>query len=100
MSLSAMSWHLPFYRTSQHLSDFSYSVYLVHFPVLVFALSLCYQVIGSGIRMPFHLGAFLWYLTVLMLSFLASWIISLFTEKKTPVLRSLIYQVLKIEAKP
>jgi hypothetical protein len=35
-----------------------------------------------------------------MLSFLASWIISLFTEKKTPVLRSLIYQVLKIEAKP
>jgi len=100
MSLSAMPWHLPFYRFSQHCADFSYSVYLVHFPVLVFTLSLTYQFIGSGIRMPFHLGAFLWYLAVLILSILVSWSISLVTEKKTPVLRGLIYQAFKIEVKP
>jgi len=100
MSLSAMSWHLPFYRFSQHCADFSYSVYLVHFPVLVFTLSLAYQFIGSGIRMPFHLGSFLWYSAVLILSILVSWIISIVTEKKTPVLRGLIYQAFKIEVKP
>ncbi len=100
ISLSAIPWNLPCYRFSKHFADFSYSVYLVHFPVLVFTLSLAYQFIGSGIRMPFHLGAFLWYLSVFMLSILVSWIISLFTEKKTPILRAFIYQVFKIEVKP
>jgi len=94
VSMAGLEWRLPWFRQSAYLSDFSYSVYLIHFPVIIFFLSVGFEVFGFGIRMPFEALGLVWYFGIFFVALLMSWLVSLFTERKTARLRRLSYFLL------
>jgi peptidoglycan/LPS O-acetylase OafA/YrhL len=96
VSLAGCKWRFPWYRLSACLAEFSYSVYLIHFPVLMFMLSVAFEISGFGIRIPFGAVGFCWYSLVFVVAILASWLISLFTESKTTDLRSMLYRLFRV----
>lgn len=81
---------------AHYFADFSYSVYLIHFPVLVFSLSFVYWVLGFGIRMPFGVFGVAWHAGIFGFMIFISWLVSLFTERKTPLLREWFYRFFSI----
>jgi peptidoglycan/LPS O-acetylase OafA/YrhL len=97
VSLAGCQWRLPGFRPSACLADFSYSVYLIHFPVLMFVLSLGFEIFGFGIRMPFSLSALAWYGGVFASAILMSWVVSQFTEARTASLRVIFYKFFWVE---
>ena len=82
-----------FSKPSAYLADFSYSVYLIHFPVLMFVLSVGFESFGFGIRGPFSLAGLVWYIGVIGIAIFVSWIVSLFTEARTASLRAVFYKL-------
>jgi peptidoglycan/LPS O-acetylase OafA/YrhL len=90
---------LPGFRASAYLADFSYSVYLIHFPVFMFLLSVAFELFGFGVRMPFRLSSLAWYAGVFAIAILVSWVVSRFTEKKTASLRNILYKSFRLDAR-
>jgi peptidoglycan/LPS O-acetylase OafA/YrhL len=86
---SAKGWdrRLPFSRMAEWGASFSYSVYLVHFPIILFTVSLLYQATGWGMRMnPSGPIIALW--GVLFGALIGiCWLFYNLTEKKTAQLR-------------
>ena len=99
VSLSGCQWRLPGFRSSAYLADFSYSVYLIHFPVLMFVLSVGFESFGFGIRGPFSLVGFVCYIGVIGIAIFVSWIVSLFTEARTASLRAVFYKIFCVGAR-
>jgi peptidoglycan/LPS O-acetylase OafA/YrhL len=95
-SLAGCQWRLPGFRPSTYLADFSYSVYLIHFPVTMFFLSVGFEAFGFGIRMPFEALGLAWYFGIFFVALLMSWLVSLFTERKTAMLRRIFYSLLRV----
>ena len=93
VSLNGPATFAPLSRLSHRLADFSYSVYLIHFPVLMFTLSLGFDLLGYGIRMPFSFSGMVWYFGIFGIAIITSWLISLFTECKTSFLRLMLYRL-------
>ena len=93
LSLANGASRLPLARSSAYLADFSYSVYLIHFPVLLFVLSVGFESFGFGIRGPFSLAGLVWYIGVIGIAIFVSWIVSLFTEARTASLRAVFYKL-------
>ncbi len=87
---------LPSHSASELLADFSYSVYLMNLPVLIFVLSVAFTVFGAGIRMPFSVVGLAWFVAVFFVAILVSWFVSLFTERKTAILRRFFYFLLHV----
>jgi peptidoglycan/LPS O-acetylase OafA/YrhL len=96
VSLAGFQWRLPWFRQSAYLSDFSYSVYLIHFPVIMFFLTVGFEAFGFGIRMPFEALGLAWYFGIFFVALLMSWLVSLFTERKTAMLRRFFYSLLHV----
>lgn len=93
-SATGSARRLPWYLLSRRLADFSYSVYLCHFPFLAFVLSALYQTTGIGLRMrPAGLICGL-FMLVLALTYLWSYLISLATEHQTSRIREKLYRCL------
>jgi peptidoglycan/LPS O-acetylase OafA/YrhL len=89
---AANAWvvRLPFPSLAHWGASFSYSVYLVHFPLILFFVSLLYKISGWGIRMnPSGSTLLLW---CVLYGFLIGlcWLFYSVTERKTPQLRSWI----------
>jgi peptidoglycan/LPS O-acetylase OafA/YrhL len=99
VSLAGCQWRLPGFRSSAYLADFSYSVYLIHFPVLMFVLSVGFESFGFGIRGPFSLAGLVWYIGVIGIAIFVSWIVSLFTEARTASLRAGFYKIFCVGAR-
>jgi peptidoglycan/LPS O-acetylase OafA/YrhL len=99
VSLAGCQWRLPVFRSSAYLADFSYSVYLIHFPVLMFVLSVGFESFGFGIRGPFSLAGLVWYIGVIGIAIFVSWIVSRFTEARTASLRVIFYKLLWVETR-
>jgi len=99
VSLAGCQWRLPGFRSSAYLADFSYSVYLIHFPVLMFVLSVGFESFGFGVRGPFSLAGLVWYIGVIGIAIFVSWIVSLFTEARTASLRVIFYKLLWVETR-
>jgi peptidoglycan/LPS O-acetylase OafA/YrhL len=99
VSLAGCQWRLPGFRSSAYLADFSYSVYLIHFPVLMFVLSVGFESFGFGIRGPFSLAGFVCYIGVIGIAIFVSWIVSLFTEARTASLRAGFYKIFCVGAR-
>ena len=82
---------IPGSKTSRWIADFSYSLYLFHFPVLLLAIAVCFSRWERASRMQFELSSVLLFLAVVALTFAASYLVSLVTEAKTPQIRKLLY---------
>jgi hypothetical protein len=95
-ALAPMAWRFPLQGWAHYFSDFSYSVYLIHFPVIMFTLSMGFDLFGNGTRMPFGLLALGWYACIFSLAIFMSWLVSLFTERKTATLRKWLYGLLSV----
>jgi peptidoglycan/LPS O-acetylase OafA/YrhL len=82
-------------RLGKFLADFSYSLYLSHFPVLTVIVAVIARREGSGDRLLVTpLSASLWIgISVALVAF--SWVFSLFTEAKTPVLKRAMLRALE-----
>jgi peptidoglycan/LPS O-acetylase OafA/YrhL len=95
-ALAPMAWRFPLQGWAHYFSDFSYSVYLIHFPVIMFTLSMGFDLFGNGTRMPFGLLALGWYACIFSFAIFMSWLVSLVTERKTATLRKILYGLLSV----
>jgi peptidoglycan/LPS O-acetylase OafA/YrhL len=93
-SVAGSARRLPWHLLNRTAADFSYSVYLCHFPFLVFVLSGLYQIAGLGLRgprTPLTIGIFF---LILLLVYVWCFLISLATERQTPRIRERLYRCL------
>jgi peptidoglycan/LPS O-acetylase OafA/YrhL len=97
VSLAGCQWRLPVFRSSAYLADFSYSVYLIHFPVLMFVVSGAFSLTGYGIKIPFGVGGLIWFAVVFASAILFAWLVSMFTERNTHLVRVWFYSILQIQ---
>jgi peptidoglycan/LPS O-acetylase OafA/YrhL len=88
------SQRLLAHTLSRKAADFSYSVYLCHFPFLVFVLSALHQATGRALQETLSLTPFGLYLLVLALTYGWCYLISLATERQTSRIRQWLYRVL------
>lgn len=96
-SLSGYSCKWPAQTASQKLADFSYSVYLLHFPFVTLLLSILFSCMGIGLRGNFTTLNLVLYSIVVIVTISFSYLVSLATEAKTPLLRSLLYRLAAVQ---
>jgi peptidoglycan/LPS O-acetylase OafA/YrhL len=89
---------IPGHVLSREAADFSYSVYLCHFPFLVFILSALYEMAGIGFRASLSASFLMLSLTVLVLAYIWCYLISLITERQTPRIRSFFNRFIAFKA--
>jgi peptidoglycan/LPS O-acetylase OafA/YrhL len=74
-------------KLHQHLADFSYSLYLVHFPLLVFLMAVSHDKIGARIMMQPDFYSFVLFICMLCVLYAFSYAFFWFTERHTYKLR-------------
>jgi peptidoglycan/LPS O-acetylase OafA/YrhL len=80
------------------LADFSYSLYAVHYPLVLLFLTLLggpATPSGYSMRLPFGPASFGLFVLVVSACVLCGWLFSLVTERKTRVLRGWILKILR-----
>jgi peptidoglycan/LPS O-acetylase OafA/YrhL len=97
VSLANGSRRWFFCKPSAYLADFSYSVYLIHFPVLMLVISLAFSFTGYGIKVPFGAAGLIWFALVFAATILFAWLVSMFTERNTHLVRVWFYSILQIQ---
>ena len=79
----------PFFaKPNKWLADFSYSVYLFHFPILVFIAALTNDLLGVGFSRQPNGQTFAYFAACLFTLYSAAYALSRLTEAKTPILRA------------
>ena len=96
-SLYGREKRYPFAGISSRLADFSYTLYLLHFPFLALFLSVLYSTFDSGLRMPFSVKGLSLFLISCGLSLGFAWLLSIPTESRTSVYRNQLYRIFRIE---
>jgi len=96
-SATCSSRRLPGHGLSRKAADFSYSVYLCHFPFLVFVLSALYTATGTGLQAPHTVLSFGVFLLVLALVYVWAFLVSLLTERQTPRIRHWLYRLTRLD---
>jgi len=86
---------LPGNALSRKAANFSYSVYLCHFPILAFLLSALFQNTGLGLRGPLSRIQATLFILVLALVYIGCFLVSLATELQTPRIRNWLYGFMK-----
>jgi len=88
-------WAICNWRVHDRLSDFSYSLYACHLPIIVFAAATADYAFGLGWRAQSP-GALHWTATfgLLALTLCAAWLLSRVTEARTDDVRLAVYRVL------
>ena len=82
------AWH-------ERMADFSYSLYLSHYPLLVLLLAAFQSRFGWGIQSAPTLRAFLLILALLPILYVWAYGLSLFTERQTPRVRHWLLGLLR-----
>jgi peptidoglycan/LPS O-acetylase OafA/YrhL len=86
-------------RLHRMLAEFSYTTYLVHFPFMVFAVACINSLFGMPFDQQPTAGGFLYFIALLLLIYLYSYLFSRLTEAHTHRLRNwLRLQTAKIMA--
>lgn len=70
------------------LAGFSYSLYLLHWPLAIFLCGLAAHSFGYGLRADLGFASGLFYLALLAVIYALSWVMAFFTERRTAVLRA------------
>jgi peptidoglycan/LPS O-acetylase OafA/YrhL len=79
---------LPLAEGHRRLADFSYTLYLIHFPALVFCVALLHDLFGVGFRRQPDLGGLAYFAALAVLLFGYAWVVSLGSEAHTSRVRS------------
>jgi len=93
-SATANSRRIPGNAWSKTAAGFSYSVYLCHFPLLIFVASVLFQINLLGLRQQPTLKLGISYILILILTYAWCFLISLATERRTPQARAWINRVI------
>lgn len=90
--ISIRDYKNPLFLDGIHkkLASFSYSLYLVHFPAMLFVIAYAKQVIFIGFLQQPSMGSFLYFLMIVIFLYLYSYIFYYFTERHTYKLVSLL----------
>jgi peptidoglycan/LPS O-acetylase OafA/YrhL len=80
----------PLAQMDRRLAAFSYSLYVMHFPVVVLAVAVSHQVWGTGFGQGHDASSAMAFLCILAIALLASFAISLATEQHTESFRRLV----------
>ena len=98
--LSSFRLQLPGKRIHRYLADFSYSTYLVHFPIAIFLVSWLSYSTGFNVssRLEPELLPYLLYIVFFLFILFLSWIVSRGTEIHTPSLRRAMFRVTGLES--
>lgn len=95
-SLRLLEWMQPLNRW---FADFSYSLYLIHYPVMIFLLAILSEFFGlTGIRDGYHpndIEGLTIYFGVILAVYLFAWAFSLLTERHTERARRFLRSRLK-----
>jgi len=87
-------------KLNERLSSFSYSTYLVHFPVIMITLTLIKHFFLTGIWMEPGIIAYLIFTWVFLLVVVTSYIVATFTEFQTPQFRDFLRRIFFNKKKP
>jgi peptidoglycan/LPS O-acetylase OafA/YrhL len=74
---------VPFAPSHGALADFSYTLYLVHFPMLLFGIALLYDLFGVPFIQQPGWRAYIYFAGLSVAAFAAAWLLSLVTEANT-----------------
>jgi peptidoglycan/LPS O-acetylase OafA/YrhL len=89
LSLSfAPNGGFPLAALHRRMAGFSYSVYVVHWPLALFLLALCQHFAGFGLRGPLSAGNLCFYLGLLLLVYGSAWTVAGVTEHRTAAIRA------------
>jgi peptidoglycan/LPS O-acetylase OafA/YrhL len=85
-------------KVNRFLADFSYSLYLIHFPLMLFVLATLnatgrFSGIAMGYR-PTEFEGIVLYVAIFIFVYSVAWVFSLMTERNTGRLRSSIKSAL------
>ena len=101
MRFATRGWRVLDWRGHQALSNFSYSLYAIHMPLITFLCAAAQMQFGIGWRnvpsTPAHWGLAL---AIFVFAMLASWVFSRFTEARTDRVRKYVSDWLSGAARP
>jgi peptidoglycan/LPS O-acetylase OafA/YrhL len=86
---------LPFSALHKRLASFSYTLYLVHFPMLVFLVAGLHDLIGLRFDEQPSVSSLAYLATVTIFLIGYAWLVSLATEAKTRNVRELLMRVVR-----
>jgi peptidoglycan/LPS O-acetylase OafA/YrhL len=90
-----------FLGLNHKLAGFSYSVYLLHWPLAMLLVAASERALGFGLRMTEFNWRTATFLAALVFAvYLYAWAVSLFTERKTPAVRRWLSSLLAAPAEP
>jgi peptidoglycan/LPS O-acetylase OafA/YrhL len=78
---------LPFSRINHSLAEFSFSIYLYHFPFLIFVTALTYQHFGIHFQLQPAFGSYLYCVALTSFIYLYCYLCYSITERYTPYIR-------------
>ena len=86
----------PLSSQSKWLADFSYSVYLVHFPVVLFSAAAYFSFQATPGRSQISPTSLLMFLLFTFVAFVVSYVVSLVTENNTKQVRDWLYRMARV----
>lgn len=95
-SLVARNSSLPFKRLSQNFADFSYSLYLVHFPLILLIVSAAFSTGWLRDRTALNGQSFALFVAIVSTTVIVSYLVSRFTEARTATLRDALYRLFRV----
>ena len=84
------SSNIPFQSVHKWLANFSYSIYLFHFPVFVFLLAVSHDYLNIKFMQQPNLYSCIFLLIIIFIIYLFGYVISLATENHTSTIRKFI----------
>lgn len=93
-------WRLPWPRFHQKMADFSYSTYLLHFPVMLFIVAVGHQLLGLAIHSQPDAAGLACFAAVTGLCYAVCYSFSRVVEVQTPVVRRAIERACGIGLRP
>lgn len=75
---------LPGGALHRHLADFSFTLYLVHFPLMLLIAAMAHDRLGITYRRQPDAAGLAWMATLVALLYAAAWLLARLTERHTP----------------
>jgi peptidoglycan/LPS O-acetylase OafA/YrhL len=95
--LAGRETKLPFAKKSKAFADFSYSVYLVHFPVALFCIAAVMHWNSWDQRLVPSVFAMSLFAAIVGITLAVSYLVSLVTENRTYDIRALLYKLAHVK---